>query len=112
MPTVREELYRTSLARGLRQGTVLSYKRLLAQAGLLDMDAAEVTFEVASNALFGIDNTNTRRAAAVAVRSVLGLKVRIPVAVPRHYDLPSEGTLRLALTLSIHSDLGLGGAAN
>ena len=43
----------------------------------------------------------------MAVRSVLGLEIKIPRGVPRRYDLPDEDTLRLALTTTPHEVRGL-----
>ncbi len=57
--------------------------------------------------LWALENPNTRRAAVIAVRSVLGFKMRIPKAVPRRYQLESEDTLRMALMLSPHESRGL-----
>jgi integrase len=105
--TVRERLYEVALAKGLRQSTLLSYKRLLSYAGLLDEEVAVVGPESVSDALWRIDNPNTRRAATIAVRSVLGISVKIPRGIPRRYELPSEDTLRLALMTSPHEVRGL-----
>jgi integrase len=105
--TVRDRLYEVALEKGLRQSTLLSYRRLLGYAGLLDVPLADITLEHVSDALWRVDNPNTRRAAVIAVRSVLGLSIKIPRGIPRRYDLPSEDTLRLALMTSPHEVRGL-----
>jgi integrase len=103
--TVRETLYLVAGEKSLRQSTVYSYERLLGQLGILDLEAP--TQEDVLGALWTIDNPNTRRAAVIAVRSVLGYRIRIPRAVPRRYDLPAEDTLRMALMLTPHQPRGL-----
>lgn len=105
--TVSQRLYEVALAKGLRQSTLLSYKRLLGYLGLLNLPLSDVTSELVSDALWRLDNPNTRRAAVIAVRSVLGLSIKIPRGIPRRYDLPSEDTLRLALMTSPHEVRGL-----
>lgn len=104
---VQDRLAEIALERGLRQSTVLSYRRLLGRMGLLKLPISDVTPNFVSEALWQIDNPNTRRAAAIACRSVLGMKVRIPRGVPRRYVLPDEDTLRLALMTSPHEFRGL-----
>lgn len=94
---VRQRLYSVALERGLRETTVVSYERLLGRLSLLDLDVEQVTPEQVTEALWTIDSPNTRRAAVIAVRSVLGIPLRIPKGIPRRYDLPDETTLRLAL---------------
>lgn len=105
--TVRDLLYAIAFEKGLRQSTVLSYERLLGRLGLLDSDPAKVSQSDALDALWTIDNPNTRRAAVVALRSVFGWSVKIPRGVPRRYDLPDEDTLRLALMTTPHEPRGL-----
>lgn len=104
---VRDRLYQSALERGLRRSTLVSYETLLGRLGLLDQEADSVTIEQVLEALWTIESPNTRRAAAIAVRSTLGLAVRIPKGTPRRYDLPSEADLRLALMLSPHEIRGL-----
>lgn len=67
---VREHLHNVALEKGLRQSTVLSYERLVGRLGWLDRDVAEVQQAEALDALWTIDNPNTRRAAVIALRSV------------------------------------------
>lgn len=104
---VREQLYTVALDRGLRQSTVISYERLLGRLGLLDKDIDDVAQAQTVDALWTIDNPNTRRAAVIALRSVFGWTMRIPRGVPRRYELPDEDTLRLALMTSPHEPRGL-----
>lgn len=105
--TIAEQLAAVALERGLRQSTALSYERLLRRLGILDRDVAEVTREAALEALWTIENPNTRRATIIALRAVLGLQIKIPRAMPRRYTLPDETTLRLALMTSRHEARGL-----
>lgn len=105
--TVRDELHQQALERGLRMSTRLSYERLLGRMGLLDLEVSQVSTEGLLEALWAIDNPNTRRSAVVALRSVLGVQIKIPRGVPRRYDLPDEDTLRLALMTSPHEVRGL-----
>jgi integrase len=100
----RDRLYAAAMDKGIRRSTLLSYLRLLGKLGILDSDP---TKEEVLSALWTIDNPNTRRAAVIAVRSVFGWDIKIPKAVPRRYDLPSEDTLRLALMTSPHEARGL-----
>lgn len=103
--TTRDRLYAVALEKGLRQSTVLSYERLLNRLGIMDME--DVSQEFVLDALYEIDNPNTRRAAVIAVRSVFGWSMKIPKALPRRYDLPDEDTLRLALMTTPHEARGL-----
>lgn len=104
---VRAQLLDIGLSKGLRRSTLLSYERLLTRLEVIDLDVAEVTREAALEALWTIDNPNTRRAAVIALRSVFGFQIVIPKGIPRHYDLPDEDTLRLALMTSPHEIRGL-----
>jgi integrase len=90
--------------RQLRPGTIYTYAGALKRIGIIDdsLDAEEI-----ESRLLALDNINARRTAAIAVRAVLGLKVRVPKGNPARYDLPSEDTLRLALMLSKHETRGL-----
>ncbi len=67
---IRDQLYAVALERGLRQSTVLSYERLLSGLGVIDQDVATVTQEAVLEALWRLDNPNTRRATIIAIRSV------------------------------------------
>jgi integrase len=104
---VREHLLNVALEKGLRQSTVLSYERLIGRLGWLDRDMAEVRQAEALDALWTIDNPNTRRAAVIALRSVFGWPLKIPKGLPRRDDLPDEDTLRLALMTTPHEPRGL-----
>lgn len=100
----RERILQVALERDLRRSTMLSYRRLLDGLGLLDCDPSK---EEVLERIWAIENPNTRRATVIAVRSVFGWRIKIPKAVPRRYDLPSEDTLRLALMTSPHEARGL-----
>lgn len=102
---IRERLYAIALERGLRETTVRSYEILLDRMNLLDLIDPDI--QTVQDAIWTIDNPNTRRAAIIAVRSVTGMKIKIPRGVPRRYDLPDEDTLRLALMTSPHEPRGL-----
>ena len=67
MNTVRQHLATTALEKGLRQTTVISYERLLTRMGLMDLEVAAVSQEAALEALWTIDNPNSRRAAVIAI---------------------------------------------
>jgi len=102
---INDRLMQVAQAKGLRQSTVFSYRRLLVRLGITD---DSLTLEEVQERLLAIDNVNTRRAAAIACRSVLGMAtLKIPKGVPRRYDLPSEDTLRMALMLSRYELRGL-----
>lgn len=98
MESVNERVARTALERDLRPTTVASYKRLLQR--LPDFDNV---YEF----LLSIENPNTKRSTIIALRSVYGLDLRIPKALPRKYDLASDDTYRLALMLTPHTARGL-----
>lgn len=104
---VRDRLQAVALEKSLRQSTVLSYERLLGRLDLLDRDVSEVTQSGVLDALWTIDNPNTRRAAVIALRSVFGWSIKIPRGIPRRYELPDEDTLRLALMTTPHEPRGL-----
>lgn len=107
MHTVRDALFARALEKGLRQSTLYSYERLLSRLELLELEVDQVNAAICAEALWRIDNPNTRRSAAIAIRSVLGIAVKIPRGVPRRYVLPSEDELRLALMLGHHEARGL-----
>jgi integrase len=71
------------------------------------MDLTNPSQEEVLAAIWAIDNPNTRRAAVICVRSIMGWNIKIPKAIPRRYDLPDEDTLRLALMTSPHEARGL-----
>jgi integrase len=104
--TIRDKLYRVAVEKGLRQTTVISYERLLGRIGILDLEEPIFADDLYER-LWKIENPNTRRAAVIACRSVLGVKLRIPKGIPRRYNLPDETTLRLALMTSPHEVRGL-----
>ena len=107
MTTIRQTLLEVALEKGLRQSTVVSYETLLTRLGVIDVDAALVDREQVMERLWAIDSPNTRGAAVIALRSVLGWSIKIPKGAPRRYDLPAEDTLRLALMCSTHEVRGL-----
>jgi integrase len=103
--SIRQDVARVAVERGLRQSTYTSYLRLLGGIGILDLDC--VSEEELLERLWTLENPNTRRATIIAVRSVLGFRIRVPRAVPRRYQLESEDTLRMALMLTPHEPRGL-----
>lgn len=104
---VSEKLSQTALEKNLRKSTLVSYERLLRALGVLDRPVAGVTREEVMEALWKIDNPNTRRSTVIAVRSVLGMDIKIPRSIPRRYNLPDEDTLRFALMFSVKEARGL-----
>lgn len=78
---------------------------MLGRIGLLDLE--DPSYEEVLERIWTIDNTNSRRAAIIAVRSVLQINIKIPKSIPRRYVLPDEDTLRLALMISPHEVRGL-----
>lgn len=101
---IRELCQKIGQEKGLRQSTIFSYRRLLVMLGIED---DSITRQEVEALLFNIDNPSTRRATVIAVRSVLGFKIKIPKAPKRSYVLPAEDTLRLALMTSPHEIRGL-----
>ena len=98
-------IFEVAQQRGLRQSTVYSYQGLFKRLGITD---DSLTKEEVESLLLSIDNINTRRATAMAVRSVLGLKVHVPAGRPKRYpDLPDEDSIRLALMQSYYEVRGL-----
>lgn len=102
---VRHRLFQVAAEKSLRQTTIRSYETLLNRIGLLDLE--DPTYEEVLDRIWSIDNTNSRRATIIAIRSVSEMKIKIPKAIPRRYDLPDEDTLRLALMTSPHEVRGL-----
>ena len=106
--TVRTRLDKIAAQKRLRESTRLSYLRLLGRLDLLDRKRSEITEQEVTSLLYDrIRNPNTRRAAAIAVRSVLGYQIKIPKGIRRVYNLPDENTLRAALRHSPHEIRGL-----
>ena len=104
---VSQILAQTALEKNLRKSTVVSYERFLRGVGLLERHVEDVSREEVMEALWKIDNPNTRRSTVIAIRSVLGMDIRIPRSIPRRYHLPDEQTLRFALMFSVKEARGL-----
>lgn len=94
---VRNHLNRIAHEKGLRPSTVLGYQRLLNRLDLMDLQVEDVTLEGVQDAIWSIDKPNVRRSAIICLRSVFGFEMRVPRSIPRHYETPSEDTIRLAL---------------
>jgi integrase len=77
------------------------------QLGIADELVSAVTPERVVEAAWQLTNSNTRRNALIAARSVFGFKLKIPKPIPRRYDLPDEDTLRLALLTTPHETRAL-----
>jgi integrase len=107
MTLVSQRLLEVALERSLRVTTVKSYERLLGRIHLLTRQVHDVTKEECLSLVWEISNPNSRRSTVVAIRAVLGLDLKIPRAVPRRYELPSEDTLRMALMMTPHETRGL-----
>lgn len=93
------------MVRGGSSVNIRSYEVLLERISLLDL--GDPNNQTVQDAIWTIDNPNTRRAAIIAVRSVTSLKIKISRSVPGRYVLPDEDTLRLALLTSPHEPRGL-----
>jgi integrase len=98
-------LFEVANNRGLRQSTVYAYQSFFKRLGVVD---DSLTKEEIESRLLGIDNINSRRSAAMAVRAVLGIRVHVPNARPKRYqDLPDEDSVRMALMLTKYETRGL-----
>ena len=64
-----------ALAKGLRDTTITSYLRFFNQMGISDL--VDPSLEAITDALWTLDNPNTRRSANIAVRSVVGHQITI-----------------------------------
>jgi integrase len=104
VPDIYSLLLAVQAERGLRQGTIYTYAGSLKRLGVVDDSLSRDELE---SRILALDNINARRTAAIAVRAVLGIKVKVPRGIPARYDLPSEDALRLALMLSKHETRGL-----
>lgn len=97
-------LRRVSSERNLRQSTVYAYQGFFKRMGIEDDSLDKEELE---SRLLLIDNMNSRRSAAMAIRSVLGIKVHVGQPRPKRYDLPDEDTLRMALMFCKYEVRGL-----
>lgn len=88
---VRHRLAEVALDRNLSRSTVVSYRRMLTNIGIIDTPMDDLTVDDVLEAVIDIPNTNTRRSTIIAVRSVTGLKLKIPKGIRRRYDLPDAG---------------------
>jgi site-specific recombinase XerD len=95
--TIDQLLQSVASHRNLRQSTVHAYQGFFKRLGIVD---DSLTKDELESRLLSIDNINSRRSAAMAVRAVLEIKVHVPSVRPKRYDLPDEDSLRLALMLS------------
>ena len=104
MADVHSLLLAAAQQRGWRESSIRTYHGALKRIGIVDDSLSRDEIE---SRILALDNTNARRTAAIAVRAVLGITVRVPKGQPARYDLPSEDSLRLALMLSKHETRGL-----
>jgi len=104
MADVHSLLLAVQAERSLRQGTIYTYAGALKRIGVVDDSLSKEELE---SRILALDNINARRTAAIAVRAVLGHRIKIPRGLPARYDLPSEDSLRLALMLSKFETRGL-----
>ena len=112
MPTVSDRIALVTLSKQLRPNTVKTYRFLLRR--IID-EQLPLSPDKLIHCL-DVPNSNTKRATIMALRSVLGdndiegfsvKALKIPEAIPRHYELQTEDTYRLAIMLSPHSARGL-----
>jgi integrase len=97
-------LQTVALERNLRQSTVYAYQGFFKRLGIVDDSLDKDELE---SRLLSIGNINSRRSAAMAVRSVLHVNVHVPSSRPKRYDLPDETSVRLALMLCKYEVRGL-----
>jgi integrase len=100
-----EEAVLTSLVtKDIRPGTRRQY--LISLRPFFDLDPDELTVSDLNSILLTMTNQNTRRKCVIALKACVDhpavKALRVPASVPRDYDLPSEGTLRLALLTCPH----------
>ncbi|WP_338399701.1 site-specific integrase, partial [Streptomyces turgidiscabies] len=99
--------------RMVRQSTVRSYMQALRLLGLHETPMSALSLQLLFSTLETVTNINTRRKYTVALRAIFrdelpGIKgLKIPKAVPREYDLPTEETLRFILMMSPFEFYGL-----
>lgn len=112
MSTVGDRIALATLSKQLRPNTVKTYRFLLRKIvnETLPLSADKVID------CLNVPNPNTKRATIMALRSVLreedvqdfNIKsLKVPEAIPRHYQLQTDDTYRLAIMLSPHSARGL-----
>jgi integrase len=102
---IQNLLFEVANKRGLRQSTVYNYQSFFKRLGIVD---DSLSLEELESRLLSIDNINSRRAAAMAIRSVLGIKVHVPAARPRRYpNMPDELSIRMALMLTKYETRGM-----
>lgn len=102
--TLDQLLDQAKQQRKLRESTIASYRKLLVR---IDVTNDSLSEEELESRLLMVQNVNTRRATVVAIRAVLGVKIKVPQGIPRHYDLPSEDQLRFALMQCRYETRGL-----
>lgn len=99
-----ELLEQAKRRRNLRDSTVASYAKLLRRINVSD---DSLSIEELESRLFVLHNVNTRRATVIAIRAVLGVRIKVPAGIPRRYELPSEDQLRFALMQCRYETRGL-----
>src|SRR4051794_40662382 len=100
-----EEAVLTSLViKDIRPGTRRQY--LISLRPFFELNLDELTVSDLNSVLLTMTNQNTRRKCVIALKACVDhpavKALRVPASVPRDYDLPSEGTLRLALLTCPH----------
>jgi integrase len=97
------EIYLAS--KPLRLSTKDTYRRTFKNLNLLDLEIDDFSIDDAFARIQTIPNHNTRRTHSIVLRAVLGNQpgfklLPITNALPKHWDLPDEETLRWAVEQS------------
>lgn len=83
----------------IKPQTIWGYEKFLRRIDAVDnrIDRYE-----AESRLFALESINCRRSTIIALRAVWGVKLPIPRATPRRYNLPDEQSLRFVAMQSSH----------
>jgi integrase len=102
--SLRDVVMQSLVTKDVRPSTRRQY--LVSLTPFFDLDAETMAVADLNDILLGMPNQNTRRKCVIALKACINhpavKALRVPAAVPRDYDLPDEGTLRLALMTCPH----------
>lgn len=96
--TLDARLQEMMLAGKQKPQTIWGYEKFLKRIGAVD---SSIDRYEAESRLYDL-TPNCRRSTIIALRSVWGVKLPIPKAAPRRYDLPDEQSLRFVAMQSSH----------